>query len=60
MTTEHNVIPMNVPPPKDPTCAFCERPKSAVKHMFASHDTYKHICGDCVVKATARLKESTA
>ena len=59
MTTEHNIIPMNVPPPRDPECSFCKMPKSLVKHMFANHDDTKHICGKCVASGVERLKETT-
>lgn len=53
-----NIIPMNVPPAREPQCSFCEKPESQVKKLIASADGMFHICGTCVAKATERLESA--
>ena len=51
------IIPMIAPTAPDPVCSFCKKPKAVVQHLIASSDGHRYICGECVARATKRMKE---
>lgn len=52
------VIPFNRPADPDPKCSFCRKPKSACARFISNHDETRHICGDCIKHAKARMEEA--